>query len=218
MTSGSQEAGTPSLGQVLSGLVIINNSYLCLFVFCCFTSLQHLRSYQDGYRLVTVSTHGDFIVLPHWKTGPPAPLPDIPLNHIILRLSQPVLIMLSTWLISDKYKFYTSLVWLDHGFQPMISRMQNPYSTDSDTLSSPNLCSSYELINSCICKLYTLYVLHIIYILYVLYITQKIYIYVYIYVYIYSKTSSTDHFLHRSATPPISIVLVGSQMITHTIL
>ena len=31
-----------------------------------FTSRQHLRSYQDGYWLVTVCTHSDFIVLPYW--------------------------------------------------------------------------------------------------------------------------------------------------------
>ena len=30
-----------------------------------FTSFQNLRSYQDEYRLVTVHTPGDFIVLPH---------------------------------------------------------------------------------------------------------------------------------------------------------
>ena len=29
--------------------------------------------WRDGYRLVTVCTNGDFIVLPHWKTRPPAP-------------------------------------------------------------------------------------------------------------------------------------------------
>ena len=29
--------------------------------------LHHWRSYQDWYRLVTVHTHGDFIVLPHWE-------------------------------------------------------------------------------------------------------------------------------------------------------
>ena len=27
---------------------------------------------------MTVSTHGDFIVLPHWETRPPEPWPDIP--------------------------------------------------------------------------------------------------------------------------------------------
>ena len=40
-----------------------------------FYVLQHLSSYQDGYQLETVHTHGDFIVLPHWKTRPPVPWP-----------------------------------------------------------------------------------------------------------------------------------------------
>ena len=31
-----------------------------------FTSLQHLLSYQDGYRLDAVCTLGDFLVLSHW--------------------------------------------------------------------------------------------------------------------------------------------------------
>ena len=39
---------------------------LCWMV-CCwsFTSRQHLKSYEDGYRLVTVCIHGDLIVLLH---------------------------------------------------------------------------------------------------------------------------------------------------------
>ena len=37
-----------------------------------------------------IRTHGDFIVLPHWKIRLPAPWADIPLSHIIQRLSQPV--------------------------------------------------------------------------------------------------------------------------------
>ena len=37
-----------------------------------------------------LSTHGDSIVLPHWKTRPPTPWSDIPLSHIILTLIQPV--------------------------------------------------------------------------------------------------------------------------------
>ena len=44
----------------------------------------------DGYRLVTVRTHDDFIVLPHWNTRLPAWWPAIPLSHIILTLNQPV--------------------------------------------------------------------------------------------------------------------------------
>ena len=42
-------------------------------LYCCFTSYQHLSSYPDGYRLVTVRTYGNFIVLPHWETRSPAP-------------------------------------------------------------------------------------------------------------------------------------------------
>ena len=43
------------------------------------------------YRVVTVHTHSDFIVLPHWETRLQVPCPEIPLSHIILSLSQPVL-------------------------------------------------------------------------------------------------------------------------------
>ena len=38
-----------------------------------FTFWQHLKSYQDGYRFAAVNTHGNFIMLPHWETRPPAP-------------------------------------------------------------------------------------------------------------------------------------------------
>ena len=38
-----------------------------------------------GYRLVTVDAHGDFVMLPHWNTRPPAPA--IPLSCIIMTLS-----------------------------------------------------------------------------------------------------------------------------------
>ena len=36
------------------------------------------------YRLVIGHIHGEFIVLSHWETRPPAPWPNIPLSHIIL--------------------------------------------------------------------------------------------------------------------------------------
>ena len=43
-----------------------------------FVSWQHLSLYQDRHRLVTVCTHGDFIVVLHkWQTRTPAPWPDI---------------------------------------------------------------------------------------------------------------------------------------------
>ena len=38
-----------------------------------FMSRQHLRSYQDEYRLVTVCNHGYIIVLLHRENEPPAP-------------------------------------------------------------------------------------------------------------------------------------------------
>ena len=44
-----------------------------VFSNCSFMSWQHVMSYQDGDRLVTVHTHGDFIVLPHSNTMPLAP-------------------------------------------------------------------------------------------------------------------------------------------------
>ena len=76
-----------------------------------FTSWQHLSSYQDGFRLVAVHTHGNLIVLPHWKTGLPEPLPDIPLSQIILTLS-PVLIMASAWLGTDKYQTFKVICYM----------------------------------------------------------------------------------------------------------
>ena len=44
-----------------------------------------------GYRLVTVYTHGVFIVLLHWDIRPPTSWHAIPLSHIILTLSKLVL-------------------------------------------------------------------------------------------------------------------------------
>ena len=59
-----------------------------LVLVCCwsFTSLQHLRSSQDRYWLVTVHTHCNVIVLPHWEIKPRIPWTIIPLHHIILTL------------------------------------------------------------------------------------------------------------------------------------
>ena len=50
----------------------------------CLTSPE-----EDRYPLMTLNTHGDFIVLPHWNTWPLAPCPAIPLTHINLILSEP---------------------------------------------------------------------------------------------------------------------------------
>ena len=43
------------------------------FVIKKINSWQHLSSYEDGYRLVTMLAHGDFIVLPHCEIGLPIP-------------------------------------------------------------------------------------------------------------------------------------------------
>ena len=103
-----------SLGRLYIYIIYIYNIYIIyvqreLVNYWSFAPWQHPRSYQNGYQLVTGCPHGDFIVLPLWKIRPPAPLPDIPLSHIILTLSQPspchILIRPSTWLGSKEYQF-----------------------------------------------------------------------------------------------------------------
>ena len=82
-----------------------------------FTSFQHLRSYQGGYWLVTVSTHADFIVRSHLDIRLLASWPAILLSHIILTLSKtspcPIIILLSVQRGSDKCQFWNLLVWFD---------------------------------------------------------------------------------------------------------
>ena len=56
-----------STSKVISGRVENNDGEHKVYSvdgFWSFMSVEHLRSYEDGYRLVTVWTH-DFIVLPH---------------------------------------------------------------------------------------------------------------------------------------------------------
>ena len=74
---------------------------------------------------MTVRTHGDLIVLPHWEIRPPAPptwyrtqaqYPDTKQTGLC-----PILTMLSAKLGSDKYLFFKLLVWLDHSLNPCIS-------------------------------------------------------------------------------------------------
>ena len=47
----------------------------------------------------------------------------------------PILITPSTWLRNNKHKCYKLSVWLDHGFEPMISRMRDLCSTISALVS-----------------------------------------------------------------------------------
>ena len=125
--------------------------YLCLVmmypqvsrrwsVYCClfYILVKHLWSYHYEYRLVTVRTHDDLIVLPHWEFRLQPPWPDIPLKHIILTLSQPpchILIMPCTWW---KVSILKSFVWLHQGLNQW----------GSDSLISQNrrrmLCSTYS--------------------------------------------------------------------------
>ena len=78
------------ISQILS--VHLTNSSHTMFIKAwlvglTFTFLEHLRSYQDGYRLVKLWAHDDFIVLPYWEIRSLTSWPDIPLNHITLTLS-----------------------------------------------------------------------------------------------------------------------------------
>ena len=49
----------------LCRLVVLKAGLLLEF----YIRVQHIRSYQDGYRLATMRTAGDFIVLSHWEIG-----------------------------------------------------------------------------------------------------------------------------------------------------
>ena len=71
------------------------------------------------YRLVTVRTHGDLIVLPHWGTRLPAPWLAIPFSLII-----PYLILIMQSLARKRQvSISKSLVWLDPwGSNPAISQ------------------------------------------------------------------------------------------------
>ena len=43
-----------------------------------------VRSYRDGYRLLTMSTFDNFIVLPHWETRLLVSWPNIPISQTVL--------------------------------------------------------------------------------------------------------------------------------------
>ena len=81
-----------------------------------FISWQHLRSYQDGYWLVTVSTHGAPQCCPIGKSGhqhhnlisPQSHYPETELTSPC-----PIILMQSSRLGRNKYQFYKSLLWLD---------------------------------------------------------------------------------------------------------
>ena len=82
---------------------------------------------------MTVRTHGDFIVLPHWEIMPQyptqSPYPDTELFNPC-----PILLMPSAWQGSDKYKslshwFDSIMVWI-----PWSTKPRDGCSTDSARL------------------------------------------------------------------------------------
>ena len=93
--------------------------------FWSFTSWQYLRSYQDEYRPMTAHTHGDFIVVPHYKTKTLAPWPDIPPSYPI-ELTSPSLLLI---MLSTKHKLDKLLLWLDQEFELLTFHMGGLHST-----------------------------------------------------------------------------------------
>ena len=61
-------------------MVVICTYILALFI--------HIYCYTYNAYNINNNNSGNFIMLSHWKTRPPAPWPDIALSHIILTLNQ----------------------------------------------------------------------------------------------------------------------------------
>ena len=83
----------------------------------CFTSWQHLRSYEDGYWLSTVRIHCKFIVLPPLGNEAADTKAWCPTqsHYPDTELTSPchIPMMPSTWLGSDKYKLW-SINFISH--------------------------------------------------------------------------------------------------------
>ena len=82
----------------------------------------------------------DLIVLPHWENQAISTITWYPTQphypDTELTSPCPILIIPGTWLGSNKYQFYKSLVWLDHWFKRTISCMRDECFTDSATAPS----------------------------------------------------------------------------------
>ena len=117
-----------------------------------FQSLQHLRSYQDEYQLVRVCTHDDFIiiVLPNWEIRPPTPLPDIPLSHSIMKLSQPVLILTESWGMKWQVSTVCIIDLTQPGTELPISCMRGLRSINSTTAPGMHVCIYSTYLYVCI--------------------------------------------------------------------
>ena len=104
-----------------------------------FTFWQHRRSYQDRYQLVAVCTHGNFTVLPSWKTRPPVgPMTQSYYPDTEPTSPCPILIMLSVRLGGYKYQLLSH--WSDmtrfrthEALIPRSSKTGDGYSTNLAT-------------------------------------------------------------------------------------
>ena len=102
--------------------------------------------------LVTVCTHGNFIVLPHWETLLPdwyptqSHYPDTELTS-----SCPIILMPSARLGSNKCNICMSLIWLDWDLNSRPSTRetalyQSLHSADSTTASNRYLCVFHDIL------------------------------------------------------------------------
>ena len=101
--------------------------FLILILLCCWslTSWQDLRWYPDRYSLVAVHTQGAFIVLSHWETTMTWHPTESHYPVTEPTSTFPILIMLSTWLQSNKWCTYKSLFCLDQGLNPQSTKTGN---------------------------------------------------------------------------------------------
>ena len=99
---------------LMRGFKFVDGNFWLVAGCWSFMSWQHLRSYQDGCQLVTVNTHGDFIVLLHSETGPQRL--DIPISHNILTLGQPV----HALTMKRQLSVFESVIWLGQNCNPWI--------------------------------------------------------------------------------------------------
>ena len=90
------------------------------FTFLLLLRVYMLATCQDGYRILTVHTYGECIVLPHWETRPPAPWHDM-ISHSVTsschwaNQSLPYPNNAEHQFRKRQVSIFKSLVWLDQG-------------------------------------------------------------------------------------------------------
>ena len=75
-----------------------------------YVHMHHLWSYQKGHRLVTLCTHGDFILLPHWGNQATSTMIHYPTRSHYPDTELPTVLLPSAKLGSDNYQFCKSFV------------------------------------------------------------------------------------------------------------